>query len=75
MHVSAKYHLNPVFPSLCRATETPEKTVEKAGTKNKKKKKKTWQPLKGIPSGDGMPQWCNTNGHVATDEPVVYTEI
>ncbi len=46
-----KYHLNPVFPSLSVGTGTPEKAAEKTG-----KKKKSRQPLKGIPSGDGMPQ-------------------
>ncbi len=50
MHVSAKYHLNPVFPSLC----VGHWNTRKGG--GKKRKKKSQQPLKGIPSEDGMPQ-------------------
>ncbi len=48
--VSAKYHLNPVFPSLCVGHWNTRKAAEKNG------KKKRQQPLKGIPSEDGMPQ-------------------
>ncbi len=52
-HVSAKYHLNPVFPSLCVGHWNTRKG---SGKKRGKKKEKRLQPLKGIPSEDGMPQ-------------------
>ncbi len=52
MHVSAKYHLNPVFPSLSVGTGIPEKAAEKSG---KKKKKKVGNPLRGSRQGTGCP--------------------
>ncbi len=47
---SAKFQPNPIFSSQQMATESAESVAEE------KKKKKSRQPLKGIPSEDGMPQ-------------------
>ncbi len=56
--VSAKYHLNPVFPSLCMGHWNTRKGGRKKPEQNKKKSR---QPLKGIPSEDGMSQWPEPN--------------
>ncbi len=53
MHVSAKYNLNPVFPSLSVGTGTPEKAAEKT----EKKKKKVGNPLRGSRQGTGCPNY------------------
>ncbi len=49
----AKFQPNPLFSSQQTATES-------AAEKTKKKHKKSRQPLKGIQSGDGMPQLVHT---------------
>ncbi len=47
----AKFQPNPTFSSQQMPTKSAESVAEE------KKKKKSRQPLKGIPSEDGMPQW------------------
>ena len=49
----AKFQPNPSFSSQQTATEG---AAEKKPPRRKKKNKKSRQPLKGIPSVDGMPQ-------------------
>ncbi len=51
----AKFQPNPLFSSQQTATESAAEKQNK-----KKKNKKSRQPLKGIPSADGMPQLENS---------------
>ncbi len=55
----AKFQPNPLFSSQQTATEG---ATEKKKPTWRKKKKKSRQPLKGIPSVDGMPQSICYNG-------------
>ncbi len=53
----AKFQTNQSFSSPQMPTEgAAEKKTLPGGKKRTKKKKKSRQPLKGIPSADGMPQ-------------------
>ena len=52
----AKFQPNPLFSSPQMATEGAAEKKNPTRWKKKNKKKKSLQPLKGIPSADGMPQ-------------------
>ncbi len=52
----AKFQPNPLFSSPQMATEGAAEKKTLTSGKKRTKRKKSRQPLKGIPSADGMPQ-------------------